>query len=906
MDRWDPEHATRLTGDWLLLPGELIEPAAVWSEDIRQRGKLITVGQSLKDIDPVRFPDNKGYATYILFLDHIPQNADLGLDAPSIFSAAKVFWVTAEGRVELLHQIGNPGTSVETTYPGPAARRFAHIVGAGTRAAIVIHFSNFHHTWGGMWLPPRMGSSQALALHQENQSNANFLMLGVLIFIAFYSISLYLRRREDKGSLWLAAVAIGFVIRIGAYLGGISAFLSPGPAFVWTLKMIYGSMVWGPMFGYFFFATYFPKQFRPIYARISAWIGVPILIFLAFAPSDVFGYLGNPLIYIGAASAIFMCYLITRVFLAREVGGTVCFVGMIALMGGTFLEAASALGLIEGIFNAMGFGMAIFVAFQSQIVAARFVQAFRKSEHLSRELQKEVDRQTREIRSILDNIKQGIFTIAGSLQTVGAQFSPFTRTMLGKNEIAGKKLNEVLWSKAEISSDQIDQVQAALSSLLDEDVLNFELNSDCFPRELVFMSEGDSQPKVLEIDWSPIVDDTQRVEKMLICIRDVTEIRQLRLDAERNQREFSILNEIVTIAEDRFIRFMQKSYEYLQENEFFIQKDAVGTQQVAKRIFVNYHTLKGTARTYQMRYLASETHDVEHLLTAILKGQETWNKSALLAGLEHIRSCLATYEKVAREKLQWNLDKKMIKFDRSDLVRLIPQIRQLDAEVQSPSGKATLAAIGTRLLESVYTRVADIVQEAARGLDSIARDLGKLNPEIIFTPNHFLMLDDWADRLHGSITHILRNAIDHGIENPAERRQSSKEERGRIFVSTAVEGGFLRIDLQDDGRGLNLLKIEQLARERGLIPSGSVDDLAIAMCIFQAGFTTKDAITEVSGRGVGMDAVRSHIEEHGGRVALELDSNSIDRQHVSFSIQLFLPPRAWISSHLIEPKLVAS
>jgi two-component system chemotaxis sensor kinase CheA len=76
-------------------------------------------------------------------------------------------------------------------------------------------------------------------------------------------------------------------------------------------------------------------------------------------------------------------------------------------------------------------------------------------------------------------------------------------------------------------------------------------------------------------------------------------------------------------------------------------------------------------------------------------------------------------------------------------------------------------------------------------------------------------------------------------------------------VSTLVEGGFLRIDLQDDGRGLNLARIEPRGRERRLIPEGSVDDMTIALRIFHAKFTTKDAITEISGRDAGMNAVHS-------------------------------------------------
>jgi signal transduction histidine kinase len=900
---WDPQHTLRLQGEWRALPGELLAPESVWQVN-QQKEVFVEVGRSLAEIDPERFPDSQGYVTYFLILEDVPQHIDLGMIAPSVFSAAKVYWVTQDGKATLLHQIGSPGTNKDISKPGPAAGRFANIPQGTSRAAIVIQLSNFHHTWGGMWVAPTLASAEVLALNQENEGRVNFLLLGVLLFISFYNLSLYLRRREDRGSLWLAALSMGFVLRIMAFLGVISSILPSEQAFTWTLKVIYASMIWGPILGYFFLATYFPRQFKPIFARVSTWIGVPLLVLIALAPSSIFGYLGYPLIYIGGASAGFMCYLITRVFLAKEVGGTVCFLGMIALMGGTFLEMASALGWVAGVFNAMGYGLVIFVAFQSQIVAARFVQAFRNSERLSNELKKEVDRQTREIRSILDNIKQGIFTISGPLQTVGPQFSPFTHTILGKDEIGGKDLDDLLWRDADISSDQIDQVQAALSSMLGDDVLNYEMNSDCFPKEVLVMGEDSQYSKVLEMDWNPIVDHQQKVEKLLVCVRDVTELRQLRLESERNQREFSILNEIVTIAEDRFVRFVQKAYEYLQENEFFINKDPLGAEQIAKRIFVNYHTLKGTARTYQLRFLASETHEVEHVLTAFLKGQRPWSQAELNAGLVRITSCLQTYEKVAREKLHWNLNKKTIKMDREDLVSLLPHLRELETEVHTARGKVHLATLGNRLLETVYTRLTDIVYESSRGMDSIARDLGKKNPEITQSPNQYLLVDDWADRLHGTVTHILRNAIDHGIEKPDERRLAGKEARGNIFVRTQEELGFLKIEFQDDGRGLNLEKIEALARERDLLPQSATDDMSIALCIFHAGFTTKDAVTEYSGRGVGMNAVRSYIEEHGGRVTLELDSNSINRQHVSFSIQLFLPPKAWVNSQLIEEEAV--
>ncbi|MFW7377739.1 MAG: 7TM diverse intracellular signaling domain-containing protein [Oligoflexus sp.] len=891
---WDPDRPFQMKGSWRVVPGQFIKPSEVWSAIENNQGQVIEVGKSFYEIDPERFPDNKGHATYIYQIQDLPNQILLGIKSGSVYTAAEIFWVSKNGQAKSLLKIGQPGSSRESSYPGPNPNHYGLIPAGETEGAIVIYLSNFHHSWGGLWAPPSIASAAKLGATRFVESNTNYLLIGILLFIVFYSMSLYLRRREDRGSLWLAILSAGFALRMFTYIGGLQRLLPEPMAYSWTMKIIYSSMCWGPMFGYYFLSTYFPKQFKPIYAKIAAWITMPLTAFILLTPSEWFGFLGNPLIYVGSLSTCFMCYLITRVFLAREIGGTMCFVGMVILMSGTFLEALSALGLVDGILNAMGYGIVFFLVFQSQIVASQFVQAFRQSELLGRELQKEVDRQTRDIRSILDNIKQGIFTVVSPLQVAGRQYSPFTKTILHTDHIEGRTVEDLLLKHSDLTADQADQINATLSCALGEDLINYEINQNCLPKELIVKSND--AVKVLEVDWNPIADEQNRMEKLLVCIRDVTEIRHLRLEAERNQREIDVLNEIVNIAEDRFIRFFSKAMEYLEENEFYIKKNRHGVTQVAKRLFVNYHTLKGIARTYHFKLLSAKTHEVEHVLSELLKGNHDWNQESLLKDLGELQACLGIYEKVAREKLHWSLSHKTVKLNREDLVELIPHLRGLEDEVRTDIGKNHLATIENRLLESVYTRLQDIVNEASRGLDSIARDLGKNIPEILQTPNKYLMVDDWTDRLHGALTHVFRNSIDHGIEKPEDRKIASKEEHGRIFVRAFQDGDELRIEVQDDGQGLNLEVIEKIAREKGLLTTASVDSLTVALTIFNSGFSTKDGVTEISGRGVGMDALRTYIEEVGGRVTLDLDQNSIDNRHVSFAILIFLPRQAWIQS----------
>lgn len=122
------------------------------------------------------------------------------------------------------------------------------------------------------------------------------------------------------------------------------------------------------------------------------------------------------------------------------------------------------------------------------------------------------------------------------------------------------------------------------------------------------------------------------------------------------------------------------------------------------------------------------------------------------------------------------------------------------------------------------------------------------------------------------LTHMVRNSIDHGVETPEERILQGKPETGTIKI-TATEGqGLIRVVISDDGKGINRDKVLQKAIAAKLVDPASVDRLTdgeIFSYIFEPGFSTADKVTDVSGRGVGMDAVKTAIESHGGRILIE-------------------------------------
>lgn len=143
-----------------------------------------------------------------------------------------------------------------------------------------------------------------------------------------------------------------------------------------------------------------------------------------------------------------------------------------------------------------------------------------------------------------------------------------------------------------------------------------------------------------------------------------------------------------------------------------------------------------------------------------------------------------------------------------------------------------------------------------------------------------------VEKITDPLTHLVRNAADHGIEMPEDRVKAGKNPVGRITLSAQHRGGSILIEVQDDGRGLGRERILAKARERGLAVSDSMSDGEVFALVFEPGFSTASEVTDVSGRGVGMDVVRKNIQSLGGSV--EIDSAEGYGTRVSVRLPLTL------------------
>lgn len=155
-----------------------------------------------------------------------------------------------------------------------------------------------------------------------------------------------------------------------------------------------------------------------------------------------------------------------------------------------------------------------------------------------------------------------------------------------------------------------------------------------------------------------------------------------------------------------------------------------------------------------------------------------------------------------------------------------------------------------------------------RVVRDIATKLGK-KVELVIEGGETEIDKSLVEKLSDPLTHLVRNSIDHGIETPEKRIQLGKSETGTVRLSASQQGGNIVLSIMDDGGGLSRERILSKARERGMPVDDNMPDHQVWQLIFEAGFSTAEQVTDVSGRGVGMDVVKKNLSSLGGRIDIE-------------------------------------
>lgn len=238
--------------------------------------------------------------------------------------------------------------------------------------------------------------------------------------------------------------------------------------------------------------------------------------------------------------------------------------------------------------------------------------------------------------------------------------------------------------------------------------------------------------------------------------------------------------------------------------------------------------------------------------------------------LERIDHLMNLFEEIVIDRSR--LEDLAEKIGNHDLTETVEHMTRVSEDMQS-----LILTMRMVPVEQVFNRFPRMV----RGL---AKDLAKeIDLEIIGAETELdrTVIDEIGDPL----VHLIRNSVDHGIESPAQREQLGKVKEGKLILRAFHSGNHIFIEIEDDGAGINRAKVEAKAIENGLLTTEQAKNLtddAVHQLILASGFSTTDEISDVSGRGVGLDVVKSKIESLGGEISIESEQG----QGSKFSIQL--------------------
>lgn len=499
------------------------------------------------------------------------------------------------------------------------------------------------------------------------------------------------------------------------------------------------------------------------------------------------------------------------------------------------------------------------------------LRMMREIEEHSQSLEAKVKERTAAIKDLMDNTGQGFLSFGSNL-IISAEYSKPCETFF-KGKIDGIDAINLLFGKPFMPPEEhrkrnqagdlreIMEIPGSTKEVLNmlfKGVSGMDVLGDLLPKETTI--DG----RILSVDYRAI--ESEGSQKMMLILTDVTKERQLALQiAEDEERNATILK--VALDRDGFIQFLNELEKLFLD--VYTQLNLSVSEIDVSALFRSYHTIKGGTANYGLGKVSKATHDIEATLEDVRSGKQPLTEfqvHVLLRDTVRLQSLLT-------QSLD-ELEQVISKEDRRQTGRVYrveeSKFHQAMEEL-GPSIPQEFMATVQRVIDSLRMQpISSVLQKYKIAAEGLAARLKK-NIKVELEGGKIEIFYDRLESLFGSLVHLVRNCVDHGVEESDIRVMLGKPEMGHLKISAATENRDLVLTIADDGGGIDPDVIRNIALKKGIIDQTKADAMSeeeIIHLIFAPGFSTKEQVTAVSGRGVGMDAVKTETEKLGGQIEI--------------------------------------
>ena len=517
-----------------------------------------------------------------------------------------------------------------------------------------------------------------------------------------------------------------------------------------------------------------------------------------------------------------------RRVLGASIGGSF-FLTVLLLLVARFMIVKPLARLVDAA-NALERGKESHVAVGANDEIGKLATAFVSMASAIEQRERRIAERNKDMRRVLDNVEDGFLAVTPD-GALSEERSRIIDDWFGA-PAPGATLFDYVEQIAGV--DVRERLRLGWESIAD-DFLPIELTVD------QLLGAFDRQGRSYSVTYRPICDSDGKLLAMLMVIRDVT--RRVELErAEQKQRELMVIFKHVLSDRGGLDEFLADSRRLVASIE---QGDALDLVTYKRQI----HTLKGNSAIFGLQSIARCCHELES--TMLDEGVRPTQ-----AQIAALRSLLDDVAATCAE-LGGNSAARIV-IDEDEHRGLLRAIR-------GGADARELAAVVTSFRhERAATRMVAIGEQ----LKQLAQRLGKGAVDIHVEPSKLRLPSvHWAP-FWSVFGHVVRNAVDHGLESPATRRSLGKPEHGVVRMSFEENEERVIFRFADDGAGIDWSRLADKARDRGL-PAETRQDLEDAL--FTDAVSTRDEATETSGRGVGMGAVRQCVEACGGSIRIEGD-----------------------------------